>query len=94
MKRGERVIGVRELKSGLSAYLRSVAKGATVTVGDRKKRPMVRLVPAVQSAEGEHLDRLAAKGVVRRGLGRPGLHPLVKPARRGSVSALVIEDRR
>ena len=94
MKRGEKVIGVRELKSGLSGYLRAVANGATVTVGDRKKRPMARLVPVVHSPEGEHLERLAEAGVVRRGVGRPGLNPPVKTARRGSVSALVIEDRR
>ena len=94
MKRGEKVIGVRELKSGLSGYLRAVAKGATVTVGDRKKRPVARIIPADQSIESEHLDQLAARGLVRRGLGRPGLHAPVKPARPGSVSALVIEDRR
>jgi len=95
MKRGERIVGVRELRAHLSAYLRAVARGETVTVGDRSRRPVARLIPAEQTANAEALERLAATGVVQRGVGKPGRAPRVKarPGRR-RVSDLVREDRR
>jgi hypothetical protein len=34
------VIGVRELRAHLSAYLRAVARGETVTIGDRRHQPI------------------------------------------------------
>jgi antitoxin (DNA-binding transcriptional repressor) of toxin-antitoxin stability system len=70
-----------------------VAHGATVTIGDRR-RPVARLVPVARPPEQEVLDRLAAHGVIQRGVGKPGRARRVKPAR-GSrrVSDLVIEDR-
>ena len=88
------VVGVRELKSGLSRYLRSVAEGRTVTIGDRKKRPIARIVPVVRTPDQERLDRLAEKGVVRRGVGSPGAHRRVRPLREGLISDVVTEDRR
>ena len=33
------VIGVGELRTHMSAYLRAVARGETVTIGDRRRRP-------------------------------------------------------
>ena len=88
------VVGVRALKARLSAYLRDVAQGGAVTIGDRRRRPMARLVPFNQSADREVLDRLAARGVIQRGVGKPGRSPRVKP-RPGSrrVSDLVVENR-
>ena len=46
------------------------------------------------SADREVLDRLAARGVIQRGVGKPGRAPRVKP-RPGSrrVSDLVVENR-
>lgn len=95
MKRVERTVGVRELRAHLSAYLRAVARGETVTIGDRSRRPVARLVPAKETANGEALERLAASGIVQRGVGKPGGAPRVKarPGRR-LVSDLVREDRR
>jgi prevent-host-death family protein len=95
MKRVERTVGVRELRAHLSAYLRAVARGETVTIGDRSRRPVARLVPAKETANGEALERLVASGVVQRGVGKPGRAPRVKarPGRR-PVSDLVREDRR
>jgi antitoxin (DNA-binding transcriptional repressor) of toxin-antitoxin stability system len=94
MKTVVTVVGVGELKSGLSRYLRSVALGGTVTIRDRKKRPIARIVPVSRSSDEECLNRLAECGVVRRGVGRPGLHLPVQPLREGRLSDIVIEDRR
>jgi prevent-host-death family protein len=95
MKRVERTVGVRELRAHLSAYLRAVARGETVTIGDRSRRPVARLVPAQETASREALERLAASGVVQRGVGKPGrsLRVKARPGRR-PVSDLVREDRR
>ena len=90
------VIGVRELRTHLSAYLRDVARGETVTIGDRRRQPIARLVPVERDAEEEHLERLARAGVVRLGVGpKPGGFAGVKP-RPGSklLSDIVIENRR
>ncbi|TMA99256.1 MAG: type II toxin-antitoxin system Phd/YefM family antitoxin, partial [Deltaproteobacteria bacterium] len=57
MDRRNQVVGVRALRARLSAYLRAVARGQTVTIGDRRRRPVARLVPVERSPDGEHLDR-------------------------------------
>lgn len=95
MQRSERTVGVRELRAHLSAYLRAVARGETVTIGDRSRRPVARLVPVKQTPNVAALERLAASGVLQRGAGKPGRASRVKPrpGRRG-VSDLVREDRR
>ena len=54
-----KAVAVRELKKRLSAYLRSVSNGATITIRDRRRLPVARLVPVSKSPEGELLDRLA-----------------------------------
>ncbi len=53
---------VTELKNRLSHYLRAVSRGETVTVLDRGK-PVAQLTPV--AAVDEHLQRLAAEGIVR-----------------------------
>jgi len=94
MKRTEAVVGVRELRTRLSAYLRAVAQGKTITIGDRRRQPVARLVPVVRSADEDALERLAAHGAVQRGIGKPGGKPRVKPRRRGRLASdIVIEDR-
>jgi antitoxin (DNA-binding transcriptional repressor) of toxin-antitoxin stability system len=95
MKDSETVIGVRALRAHLSAHLRAVARGRTITIGDRRRRPVARLVPVERPPEDEILDRLAKRGAVQRGAGKPGALSPVKPKRRGRlVSDIVIEDRR
>ena len=44
-------VGVRDLKSRLSEYLRKVKQGHTVTITDRGQ-PVGRLVPVEQTLEG------------------------------------------
>ena len=60
MGKSEPTIGVRALRARLSAYLREAARGKTVTISDRRRQPVARLVPIVRSADDEILDRLAA----------------------------------
>lgn len=88
------MIGVRELRARLSAYLRSVSQGASITIGNRRRQPVARLVPVARSRESEALDRLAERGAVRRGIGKPGQSPRVKPRKTGRLLAdIVREDR-
>ena len=89
------IVGVRELRARLSAYLRSVSRGASITIGNRRRQPVARLVPVTRSPETELLDRLAEGGSLRRGVGKPGRSPRVKPRKgRRLLSDIVIEDRR
>lgn len=93
MKRSA-VVGVRELRAHLSAYLRRVRRGESVIVGDRRRRPIARLVPMERTAEDEWLDKLVARGAVV-----PPTAPIVlsKPIRlkgKGKLaSEIVLEDR-
>jgi prevent-host-death family protein len=90
------VVGVRQLRAHLSAYLRAVARGESVTIGDRRRRPIARLVPMERDPGLEHLERLAREGRVTLPRGpKPARFVGVKP-RKGAplVSDLVIAGRR
>ncbi len=94
MKRIEPVVGVRELRAHLSAYLRVVAHGQTVTIGDRRRRPVARLVPIARTADQEALERLAMRGALQRSVGKPSARPRVASrSRKRLVSDIVVEDR-
>lgn len=88
------VIGVRELRTHLSAYLRDVARGATVTLADRNKRPIARLVPVDRDPDLETLEARARRGTLTLGTGKPVVQPIAPRRTRRLVSDLVIEDRR
>jgi prevent-host-death family protein len=89
------IIGVRELRARLSAYLRDVSRGATITIGNRRREPVAYLVPAARSRDAEVLDRLAARGALQLGVGNPGGARRIRPRPgRRLLSDLVIEDRR
>ncbi len=95
MSKVEKVVGVREVRAKMSAYLRAVARGESITIADRRKKPIARLVPAETNPEREALRRLAALGTITLGLGKPGRKPPIKLRRKGRlVSDMVIEDRR
>ena len=95
MAKTERVVGVRELREQLSAFLRLVANGQTLTIGNRRN-PVARLIPANQTREHAALERLAASGSIRPSAGKPGGSLPLKPRRRPrrATSELVREDRR
>ncbi len=56
-------VGVKQLKSELSAYLRRVARGETVRVTVRG-RPVADVVPAARDDRDEAWRRLVAEGRV------------------------------
>jgi prevent-host-death family protein len=93
-ERGQ-IIGVRALRARLSAHLRAVAKGQSITIGDRRRRPVARLVPVDRTPEAEILERLAERRVIQQGAGKPGAAAAVKPRRKGRlVSDIVSANRR
>jgi prevent-host-death family protein len=94
MPRESPVVGVREFRARLSAYVRAVRRGETIVIGDRQRNPVARLVPVRPEPGAEALDRLVERGVLQRGRGKPGAGPRVRSRRPRLVSDLVLEDRR
>jgi antitoxin (DNA-binding transcriptional repressor) of toxin-antitoxin stability system len=92
--RGDAIVGVREFRARISAYLRAAAAGVTTVVGDRRRRPVARLVPVERSAEQEALDRLAAAGVLRRGHGKPGTARAVRPRKSARLLSDIVREQR
>jgi prevent-host-death family protein len=89
---GETAVGVRDLKTRLSAYLRLVKQGESITVTEHG-RPVGRLVPLAQSVR-ERLTDLADAGILEwsgRSLGVAT--PRGQLRGRGTVADLIIEDR-
>ncbi len=87
-------VGVRELKSGLSRYLKRVRAGARVTVTERG-RAIAMLGPVDVPADLEWAHALVVSGQARWAGGKPAgsRHPVPIVTGR-SVSEAVIEDRR
>ena len=87
-------VGVRELKSGLSRYLKRVRAGARVTVTDRG-RAIATIAPVSLPADLKWADALVIAGRAQWAGGKPAGARRPEPAVSGrSVSAAVIEDRR
>ena len=86
-------VGVRELKSRLSEYLRRVKQGETVIITEHGK-PVGRLIPQGQSLD-ERLGELQQAGLIR--WSRRKLTPMKPVARlRGkkTIAEIIIVDRR
>lgn len=94
MKSQPRVVGVRELKTHLSAYLRAVAQGETIVVGDRRKQPIARLEPVSRSKDDDVLQRLAGEGILTLGRGKPGPFRPIKLRGRGKLASEIIIEQR
>jgi prevent-host-death family protein len=87
-------VGIRELKSGLSRYLRRVRSGARVTVTERG-RAIATIGPVDSPVDVEWAHALVASGLARWSGGKPtGSRPLAPTVAGRSVSAAVLEDRR
>ena len=89
---GEMTVGVRDLKTRLSAYLRLVKQGESVTVTEHGK-PVGRLVPLAESVRAR-LAALADAGMLEwsgRPLGTVTRHGEVHGPR--TVADLIVEDR-
>ena len=95
MKPETSVIGVRELRTHLSAYLRQAGGGARIVIGARGRRPIAQLVPIEPVPSEGTLRRLAERGAAHRGVGKPGALPKVRPRRlRRAIAQIVVEERR
>lgn len=86
-------VGVRELKNGLSRFLKRVQGGEEIIVTERG-RSVARIVPATSSNLKRTLEPLLRDGTVRWSGGKPrGVRR--RAALRGRLlSEMVIEDRR
>lgn len=85
-------VGVRALRSELSSWIEHARRGREVVITERG-RPVARLVPV----EGESaLDQLIAAGLATapRAKRRTDLEPPTVRPRNGTVSELLIEQRR
>jgi prevent-host-death family protein len=88
----ERRVGIRELKSKLSEYVRDVKSGATIVVTEHGRR-VARLVPEAHSLD-ERLDALKNAGAVSwsgRRLRR--LKPDVRPRTNRTVADVLVDNR-
>lgn len=92
-KTGSKSVGIRELKAGLSRYLRRVKSGETLIVTEHKKE-IAAIIPIGLDDREERLLRLARQGLIEwSGKAPAGLAERIK-IRGKSVSDAVLEDRR
>jgi prevent-host-death family protein len=83
-------VGIRELRADFSRWIKRVQTGEDILITDRGK-PVARIVPANSRSR---LDELIAAGVVKDAPSKTR-RPLPPPIKtKGSVSDLVMEDRR
>jgi antitoxin (DNA-binding transcriptional repressor) of toxin-antitoxin stability system len=93
-----KTVKIAELKNRLSYYLRRVQRGESILVCDRD-RVIARIdrvaahAPGSES-DGEWLDRLERRGVIRRGTGKPSRQWLARrPAVGADVVAALLRER-
>lgn len=89
----ENVVGIRDLKAGLSGYLRKVKRGSSVLVTERGQ-PVARLVPVKASVE-ERIQQMVDAGLASWSGKRLGPAPTHRPRVKGpkTVADLLLEDR-
>ena len=89
---GERRVGIRELKSRLSEYVRDVKTGETIVITERG-RAVARIIPDAMPLE-ERIGHLVRTGAVLWNGKRLRLaKPVVKLRGKRCLSDLVIENR-
>ena len=89
----EMTVGVRELKSQLSKYLRQVKAGRTIVITEHGKT-VGRIVPAEMSLE-DKLEAMRRAGLIEwSGKKLKPMKPVAKVKAGYSVAKLLIEDRR
>ena len=89
----ELTVGVRELKSHLSEYLRKVKAGRTIVITEHGKT-VGRIVPASQSLE-EKMQAMVQAGLAEwNGQKLKPMKPVARIKEGHSVADIIIEDRR
>jgi len=85
-------VGIRELKSRLSEYLRQGKAGETVLITDRGQ-PVGRIVPVARSLQ-ERLEAMSQGGLILwSGSKLAPLTPVALAQGERTVSDLLVEDR-
>jgi prevent-host-death family protein len=85
-------VGIRELKSNLSMYLKRIKQGQTLIITEHGK-PIARIVPEGPSIE-ERLQGLEYSGVlIQAGGTLPVIQPVTAPIGQKLISDLVSEGR-
>lgn len=85
--------GIRELKTHLSAYLRRVKEGETITITEHGT-PIGRIVPEEKSLKGK-MEALQEAGMLKwSGKKFAPRKPAAKVRGERSVADLLLEDRR
>ena len=88
----EMSVGIRELKSRLSQYLRRVKAGEIVVITDRGQ-PMGRIVPVSQPLE-DRLQAMAQAGLILwSGKKLLPMAPVARARGERTVADLLVEDR-
>jgi prevent-host-death family protein len=88
----EMTVGIRELKARLSAYMRQVKAGSTLTVTERGK-PIGRIVPLSPSLEARVAELAQAGMVTWSGHRLVSLAPVARSKGNRTVADLLLEDR-
>ena len=85
-------VGVRELKSRLSHYLRQVKTGQSVIITERG-RPVGRIVPVAQGVD-ERLEAMAQAGLVQwSGKRLKPVKPVARVSGERTVADLLVAER-
>jgi len=85
-------IGIRELKTRLSAYMQQVKSGATVVITERGK-PIARIVPLSPSVKNRVQELVQAGLMAWSGRKLAPLAPVARTRGRQTVADLLLEDR-
>ena len=86
-------IGVRQLRNGLSRYLRRVREGESVMVTDRGE-PLAIISPAGTTRSDRRIEAMLREGLAKWAGGKPRGVRRPPRVRGASVAQAVIEDRR
>lgn len=86
------IVGIRALKTQLSAYMQQVKAGATVVITERG-RPIGRIVPLSPSVETRVQELVQAGLMVWSGRKLAPLAPVARTRGKRTVADLLLEDR-
>lgn len=88
----ETTVGVRELKTRLSEYLRMVRTGETILITDRGQ-PVGRIVPAHQPLQARLQAMIDTGSLAWSGQKLEPLAPVAQVRGKNSIADLLIEER-
>jgi len=90
-----KVVKIAELKNRLSYYLRRVQRGESILVSDRERViARVDVGASFPERDGEWLERLERRGVIRRGTGKlPRGWLARRPRVRADVVTALLRER-